>query len=129
MPHPPFYYDKTGKEKDKQKLFEEYKNLNIHSYLNYLPSTNKVMKQVVNSIIDHTKRPVVILLMSDHGFRAHQPLEYYFRNFNAVYTSSGNYQGFYENMSNVNAFRILFNNLFQTSFLPLKDSTIFLTDK
>jgi hypothetical protein len=129
MPHPPFYNDKTGKEKDKQELFEEYKNLNIHSYLNYLPSTNKVMKQVVNSIIDHTKRPVVILLMSDHGFRAHQPQEYYFRNFNAVYNSSGNYQGFYENMSNVNEFRILFNNLFQTSFPSLKDSTIFLTDK
>ena len=129
MPHPPFYYDKTGKEKDKQKLFEEYKNLNINSYLNYLPATNKVMKQVVNSIMDHAKRPVVILLISDHGFRAHQPQEYYFRNFNAVYTSSGNYQGFYENMSNVNEFRILFNNLFQASFLPLKDSTIFLTDK
>jgi len=37
MPHPPFYYDKNGKEKDKQKLLEENKNPNINSYLDYLP--------------------------------------------------------------------------------------------
>jgi hypothetical protein len=129
MPHPPFYYDKNGKEKDKQKLLEENKNLNVNSYLDYLPSTNKVIKQLINSIIDHAKRPLVIILMGDHGFRANQPQNYYFRNLNAVYTSSGNYQGFYENISSINEFRILFNNLFLTSFQPLKDSTLFLTDK
>ena len=129
MPHPPFYYDKNGREKTRQALVAESKKLNVGSYLDYLPATNKVIKELVTSILDHSKKPVVVVLMGDHGFRADQPQNYYFKNLNAVYSSEKNMAGFYENISNVNEFRILFNNLFHASFPPLKDSTIFLTDK
>jgi len=129
MPHPPYYFDKDGTLRDKQKLIEENSHPDIHTYLDYLPKTNEVIKQLVDRIIIHAKRPTVIVLMGDHGFRTEQPEKYYFRNLNAVYTSSQNYTGFYDSISNVNQFRVLFNNLFHTSF-PLKnDSTIFLKDK
>jgi hypothetical protein len=127
MPHPPFYYE-NGREKSKQELLAENDTITVSSYLGYLPQTNLVVKKIVTSILDNTKKPVVIILLGDHGFRVDQPKDYHFRNLNAVYTSSGDYTGFYENMTNINEFRVLFNNLFRASFPLMKDSTVFLKD-
>ena len=129
MPHPPFYYNKNGKQTDKKILIEENDKLAPTSYLEYIPKTNEVIKQIVNSIINNAKRPVVIILMGDHGFRTRQAESYYFRNQNAVYVSFKNQKWFYPTISNVNEFRVLFNNLFHTSYSLLRDSTSFLTDK
>jgi len=129
MPHPPYYFDKYGRLKDKQKLMEEGNLPEIHKYLDYLPKTNEVIKQLTDSIILHAKKPTVIVLMGDHGFRSQQPQKYFFRNLNAVYLSSNNHAGFYDSISNVNQFRVLFNNLFNASLPLKKDSTVFLTDK
>jgi hypothetical protein len=129
MPHPPFYFNRKGKQTDKKILIEENNKAPASSYLDYIPKTNKVLKQIVNSIIKNAKRPFVIIFMGDHGFRTKQPKEYYFRNQNAVYFSFTNQKHFYPNITNVNEFRILFNDLFHTSLPLLKDSTVFLIDK
>ena len=129
MPHPPFYYNRQGKQTDKKTLIEENSKVNASSYLEYIPKTNEVLKQIVNSIIKNAKRPVVIIFMGDHGFRTRQPKEYYFRNQNAVYFSFGNQEKISPAITNVNEFRIVFNDLFHTSFPLLKDSTVFLVDK
>lgn len=129
MPHPPYYFDKYGRLRDKQTLVEENGRADIHSYLNYLPKTNEVIKELTDSIIGNAKRPTVIVLMGDHGFRTQQPEKYYFRNLNAVYSSSKNLAGFYDTISNVNQFRVLFNSLFNASLPLKKDSTVFLKDK
>jgi hypothetical protein len=68
-------------------------------------------------------------LIGDHGFREHQEKNFQFRNLNAVYISSGNYSEFYDTVTNVNEYRVLFNTLFKASLPLKKDSTIFLTDK
>lgn len=129
MPHPPFYYTAGDKRTDKRILIEENEKLTPASYLKYIPKTNEVIKHIVNSIIINVKRPVVIILMGDHGFRTRQPEAYYFRNQNAVYVSFRSQKWFYPNISNVNEFRVLFNNLFHTSYPLLKDSSCFLIDK
>ena len=129
MPHPPFYYSQGRKQTDRNVLVEENSKLSPSSYLGYLPRTNLVIKQLVNSIIANARRPVVIVLMGDHGFRTRQPEPYHFRNQNAVYTSFATDKWFDPHISNVNEFRVLCNHLFQTSFPLLKDSTVFLVDK
>jgi len=129
MPHPPFYYNRNGKQADKKVLIEESNKLAPASYLEYIPKTNQVIKQLVNSIIQNARKPVVIILMGDHGFRTNQPESFHFRNQNAVYMSLTNEKWFYPGISNVNQFRVLFNNLFHTSLPLLRDSTIFLVDK
>jgi hypothetical protein len=129
MPHPPFYYDGNRKEENKQKLWDQQNRPDIRSYLAYLPRTNQVIKEIVNKIIDHAKKPVAIILLGDHGFRIEQPKPFYFRNLNAVYLSSENYAGFYDSLTNVNEFKLVFNNLFKTSLPLTKDSTSFLFDK
>jgi hypothetical protein len=129
MPHPPFYYNGDKKEEDKQILWDQQHRPDVKSYTGYIPRTNLVIKEIVNKIIDNAKKPVAIILIGDHGFRTEQPQPYYFRNLNAVYLSSGNYAEFYDSITNVNEFRSLFNNLFNTNLSLSKDSTIFLIDK
>jgi hypothetical protein len=129
MPHPPFYYQGNNKEENEQKLLAEQQLPTINSYLGYIPRTNQVIKEIVNKIIGQAKKPVVIILLGDHGFRTEQPQQFYFRNLNAVYLSSKNYSGFYDSITNVNEFRVLLNNLFNTKLTLVKDSTVFLRDK
>jgi hypothetical protein len=127
MPHPPFYYNKNGQRKSKEEIIKDGEG--IFSYLDYLPKTNEVIQQLVNSILTRSKKPVAIVLLGDHGFRQKQSEDFQFRNLNAVYLSSGNYSGFYDSITNVNEYRILFNNLFNASLPLKKDSSIFLLDK
>jgi hypothetical protein len=127
MPHPPFYFDKYGRVKTTQEVVKD--NNTISGYLSYLPKTNEVVKQVVNNILNHSKRPVAILLTSDHGFREHQEKSFQFRNMSAIYLASGNYTGFHDSTTSINTFPALFNNLFKASLPLKKDSTIFLFDK
>jgi hypothetical protein len=104
-------------------------NWSVPGYLSYLPKTHEVVKQVVDNILTNAKRPVAIALMSDHGFREHQESSFVFRNLNAVYLPSGDYSGFYDSITNINTFPVLFNNLFKASVPLKKDSTVFLLDK
>jgi hypothetical protein len=72
-----------------------------------------------------------ILLLSDHGFRrpgTDMEDKYDFMNLNAVFLPNGNYQQFYDSISNVNQFRALFNSLFRQRYRLLKDSTTDLWD-
>ena len=128
MPHPPFYYNKYGQEKSREEIVKSG-GQNISDYLDYLPKTNEVIRKIVSNILTHSKRPVVIMLMGDHGFREKQEKNFQFRNLNAVYISSGNYAGFYDTITNINEYRVLFNTLFNSSLPLKKDSTVFLMDK
>jgi hypothetical protein len=129
MPHPPFYYNRLGLQTNKIALLTENEQRNPRPYLEYIPKTNEVIEQLVNTIISTAKRPVAIILIADHGFRTTQPEDYYFRIQNAVYCSYKPLNGFYPDMTSVNQFRLLFNNLFGTNYPLLKDSSIFLIDK
>ena len=129
MPHPPFYYNSRGKQTDERILIEENNKLTAASYLGYIPRTNQVVKEIVSSIMTHAKRPAIIILIGDHGFRSTPPETYHFRNQNAVYVSFKKEKWFYPGISNVNEFRVLFNNLFHASYPLLRDSTSFLIDK
>jgi hypothetical protein len=70
--------------------------------------------------------------MSDHGFRCFDPQvdpASFFYNQNAVYFPNGDYSGFYDEITNVNQFRVVFTKLFHLNLPLLKDSTVFLWDR
>jgi|GEM_PF-222142 len=98
-------------------------------YLEYLPYVNARIREVVTSIKEHSQGKAVILFLSDHGYRyyptdAVQP--YFFNNQNAVYLPHRDYSGFYDSITNVNEFRVVFDKLFHLNLPLLKDSVIFL---
>jgi hypothetical protein len=127
MPHQPYAFDSTGKRisppagKPMQAMTDQH-------YLQYLVYTNKVISAFISELKKNTKNDAVILLMSDHGYRDAAIGDHargHFDNLNAVYLPGRQYQGWYDGMTNVNQFRVLFNTLFQQRLPMLKDSVVY----
>jgi len=124
MPHYPYYYDSNGSPLPLEKLIKE-KN-NPKDYIGYLEYSNKRIIGLIDQIMASPSPPVIILL-SDHGFqnrsKGFEPKND-FANLNAVYFPNGNYRLFYDGITNVNQFRIVFNTYFGQHLRLLKDSTV-----
>jgi len=125
MPHRPYYFDRNGKLKDREKIKNDYTN---EGYLDNVVYTNKKLEELVTHIQDNSHGNAAIIIMGDHGYRLDTtlPQKVFFENQNAVYLPKKNYQLFYDSMSGVNQFRVIFNSLFKQNFPLLKDSTTFL---
>ena len=131
VPHHPYLKDSTGNHVDINLLKSKEWKYNKSGYLNYLLFGNKMLIQLCDSILRSSKTPPVIIVMSDHGFRQYKsPANNaaFFSNLMAVYTPDGNYTGLYPGISNVNVLRQILNNELGQHFIPLKDSSIFLTE-
>ena len=110
---------------------DEYRKAgnSIEGYINNLRYTNNKLKELVTNIQENTKGKAVIIVMGDHGYRSESlPKHDYFRNFNSIYLPPGYQSAYYDSVSGVNQFRVLFNTLFKTVYPLLKDSTVFLSD-
>jgi hypothetical protein len=132
MPHAPYYIGKNFKLKNPATIFKENKERSHQAYLDYLPYVNNKIKELVTGIQQNTHHRAAIILMGDHGYRSNIPASIplsNFQNLNAVYLPNKNYHAFYDSISGVNQFGIIFNTLFKTAYPLQKDSCILLTDK
>lgn len=128
LPHHPYYFDSSGKEKIYNKKIDNYPEEKT-DYIQYLIYTNKKLLTIIDHIQKNTKTPPIIILLSDHGYRQFTDTsmkQYQVNTLNAVFLPNGNYNGFYENISHVNLFRVLLNSQFGQNFPILKDSVIIL---
>ena len=128
MPHYPYYFDSQNRPLSIEKLLPGQET-NKENYVEYLQYCNSRILDLVDNIITNSDRPPIIMLLGDHGFREGAKKEehrYAFMNLNAIYLPEKNYSGFYDNISNVNQFRVLLNKEFEQHLSLLKDSTIFL---
>lgn len=131
MPHDPFWYDNKNQIRDPQQRANDIASP-ATPYLAYLTHVNLEMKMLLDTIQQHTNRKAVIIVMGDHGFRGRdidQNLRKNYQNLNAVYIPGKNNQLFYDSISGVNQFRVVFNTLFNQSIPLQKDSMIFLNGK
>jgi len=130
MPHFPFIFDSLQHQRTLADIRgRPSMQWDPERYLEYLPYVNARIREVVTSIKEHSRGKAVILFLSDHGYRyyptdAIQP--YFFNNQNAVYLPDKDYSGFYDSITSVNEFRVLFDKLFHLNLPLLKDSVIFL---
>jgi hypothetical protein len=125
MPHYPFFYDSTGKLKNETEIYNEGDDNHIQSYLAYIPYTNAKVRELITEIQKNTHDSAVIIFMGDHGYRyipENKNARSMCKNQNAVFFPAKNYDLFYDSISGVNEFRIVFNSLFNTKFPLLKDS-------
>ena len=130
LPHFPFFLDKTGRPRKDEDIAKELKSdFQVPaSYLEYLQYTNTEMKSLIDTIQHNTGGKAVILLMGDHGFRENtfKNMVQNYQCLNAVYLPHKNYGLYYDSISSVNQFKVLFNTLFKQTEPLLKDSTVFL---
>ena len=124
MPHHPYTFDSTGRRTVPYPLRKRVtKAESDQDYLQFLVYTNKRISAFISELKKNTGNKAVILVMSDHGLRFEdQHAKLAFQNFNAIYLPGKEYAGWYDGMTNVNQFRVLFNTLFHQQLPMLKDS-------
>ena len=130
MPHFPYYFDSKGNPMPIEKL-GGLKKVNANDYVEYLKYGNKRLIELIDNILASSVSPPLIIVLSDHGFRHPEKNvdpAYDFINLNAVYFPDGNYSRFYDGISNLNQFRLIFNQYFGQRLPMLKDSTTSLRD-
>jgi Sulfatase len=130
MPHYPYYFDSKGNPMPIEKL-GGLKRVNANDYIEYLQYGNKRLLELIDNILAGSASPPLIIVLGDHGFRHPDKkvdLAYDFINLNAVYFPDGDYSRFYDGISNVNQFRLIFNQYFGQRLPLLKDSTTSLRD-
>jgi hypothetical protein len=143
-PHPPFVFKRDGTSRysvrrysladasdfiDEGGTREEY----LTQYPEQLHYTNLLVLEVLDQIRTNATRPTVIILQSDHGPGAHfiwrdpdhSNMTERFGILNAIAVPAGDPVPFYDTMSPVNTFRILFNYYFGTSLRTLPDESFF----
>ncbi len=131
LPHETYLYDSSGKRLPVEYTAHAWIN-NKKDYLNQLAYVNRfIIAPAIDSIFSNARRPFIIVLQSDHGYRNYPPekVNLEFENLNAIYFPDNNYSTLYDSMSSVNTFRIVLNKYFNQQLPLLKDSTINLYKK
>ena len=126
MPHPPYAFDSSGNRNsvfDHTTLSDEESD---KGYLQYLVYTNQRISKFITELQDRTNKNSIILLMSDHGYRDAKKNDFRFsyQTLNAVFLPESKNDYWYDGMTNVNQFRILFNAVFGQNLALLKDSIV-----
>jgi hypothetical protein len=127
MPHSPYILDSMGNSNHFIQRRDQLPKDSIDNmFLQYEVYANNVITKFISQLQKETKGKAVVLLMSDHGYHLllNEPGKLPFYNLNAIYMPQGNYQGWYNGISNVNQFRVLFNTLFHEQIPLLPDSLV-----
>ena len=115
--HPPFFFDSTGK------ILQKTPDGSAEGYIHQVAYSNRLIKQIVDSIIVTSARPTIIILQGDHGFTfnksVHDPDK--FSNLNAIYFSNRDYRLLTDSITNVNTFRVVLNTFFEQNLTLLPD--------
>jgi hypothetical protein len=136
LPHDPFTFGPNGEVVDNNAINLELSSSgNISNYLDQLEFTNKKTSELLETLLN-LKNPPIIVIQSDHGARfsidwenpdiPDHSLQRAFDNLYAIYYPHENYDSYYSNITNVNTFRIIFNDIFNEEFEILEDK-IFLS--
>jgi hypothetical protein len=122
LPHDPFIYDSNGHPRS-----FGYMDIKLR-YLDQAKYASKVLIDLVNYIKANSKNKAVIIIQGDHGFKSWPGEENFeekaFENLNAIYLPDENYTNYYDGVSPVNTFRLLFNHYFHTNYDLLQDKSI-----
>jgi len=139
-PHTPYMFGKNCE-------LLGYKDYLNHSeeenYANQINCVNSKLETAIDQIITYSKTPPVILIQSDEGvpfLREELPqqdswkdanedlLKEKFPIFSAYYMPNVSTSNLYPSISNVNAFRIIFNSYFSTNLPLLEDKNYIIPD-
>jgi hypothetical protein len=120
-PHVSFVFDSTGRRisyADK----ENWKKKSV--YLGQWIFMTKKMETLIDSIFSSAEIKPIVILQSDHGVRGLSgSYQLFTDNFQAIYFPDGNYSALSDSHSEVNTFRVVFNQFFGANYPLLPDET------
>ena len=130
LPHSPYVFGANGEELSPESLELGWQGLenDKEGYLNQLKFTNKKIQHFITKVIDESEIPPIIIIQGDHGLKSEmedlnnptdKELKERFSILNAYYIPTKN-ESLEQNITPVNSFRIIINELFneQLEMLP-----------
>jgi len=141
LPHSPYIFGENGERVNPESLVVKLEgdDDNYLGYLDQLKFTNKKMRETINGILENSETKPIIIIQSDHGYNSGFDWEYTFenndskmikqamRNINAYYLPQEGGSAFYDGITPVNTFRIIFNEYFGGNYPLLEDKMYFNT--
>ena len=140
MPHAPYLFGENGELINPDSLVAKLGSNEIDiAYLNQLKFTNKKMQDVVDEILKSSEGNSIIVIQGDHGYNDSIDWEFAYDNldpkmikqsmniFNAYYLPQHGRDAFYDEITPVNTFRLVFNEYFNGTYTPLDDKIYFNT--
>ncbi len=92
------------------------------NYRNAVEFIDTEIPDIVEEILENSDEPPIIILMGDHGATVNaRPIEERLSILFAIYFQGDNSGGFYDDISPVNVFRIIFNSLFDLNYEMIPD--------
>ena len=119
--HQPFTFNRDGSFRT---TFLDSKE----AYIDQIVATNRYMLKVVKTILEKSSTPPVIILQSDHNYTVFVEPEDKFKILNVYYLPDNGNVKINADITPVNTFRLVFNQLFGDAYPLLNDSS-FLVDK
>ena len=130
MPHFPYYFDSLGNASPTSLIIYNEENIHLDKmYVSYLKYTNGVLLNIVDYILQHSEKPPVIMILSDHGFRLYAnkiSRHYQFINLNATYFPKEYTIDLPDSLSNISYMRAVLNILFHQNLPINKQDTFFI---
>lgn len=134
-PHPPWLFYRDGSLMPPDDSYTKFQALWFKDpyFEQFLFTTNK-LKELVPKLVNRP-RPTIVIIQSDHGTTVtssgikdwdapnNRLMQERLRNFTAIYSKGVKLTSFYDTMTSVNTFRLLFNDVFGTKFAHLKDKS------
>ena len=133
LPHPPYVFGADGEHVIGDKVqTEEGSFVNEEKYVDTIKFANKKTIEMVDIILKHNNNSIIII-QSDHGYDfginyenpSDLQLKQRLSNLNAIYLPNSNDGVFYEGITPVNVFRIIFNEYFDASYDVLDDKMFY----
>jgi len=132
LPHSPYIFGPNGESASPEKMEARWEGLenDKQGYLNQVKFVNKKLEQIITTIIDESTIPPIIIIQGDHGLKSkindmNNPTNKEFHNrlsiINAYHIPTTNELP-YQNITPVNSFRIVFNELFDEKLEILPNS-------
>jgi hypothetical protein len=144
-PHPPFVFDKYGQPVEPSYEFSFYDGIDfpgskeqyMMEYVDQLQYINQQLIMAIDSILEQSEIPPVIVIMGDHGSRlysdfaepANSCISEGFSNFMALYLPGMDPAEVPSNITSVNVFRLIFDYYFGTEFGMLENRYYFFSDE
>ncbi|MBG0770370.1 MAG: sulfatase-like hydrolase/transferase [Anaerolineaceae bacterium] len=115
--HDPFVFHADG-------TFNDTRFITPEEYIESVEYIDAALPHILEEIIAKSDKPPIIIVMGDHGAVVKgRPIEERFENLFAIYIPGTDPvdAGFYDGISLVNVFRLLFNDLFNADYAVLGD--------